>query len=145
MAMFPLRHGAANEKSEDVWRGQAGRGAVGESRALGPPGQRSPAALGSLPVLRSSRLRASRLSREEEAPATQGGRKWPRCALPAARSVASAACPLPTWRRRCPARSPGRAGGSCSCGAACPVRGLPSQGAGRGGEKRGARSRTWAG
>lgn len=66
MAMFPLRHGAANEKSEDVWRGQAGRGAVGESRALGPPGQRSPAALGSLP--RSPQQPAPRL-----APLARGG------------------------------------------------------------------------
>lgn len=53
----------------------------------------------------------------------------------------SAACPLLRWRRRwlrCPARSAGRAGGSCSYGA-CPVRGRPSRGAGR--RREGARSR----
>lgn len=126
---LPPRDGTGTSKGEDLGIRANQEGTVGGGRALRSPESAYLVRPTRSQLLRSCRLRACtsrerrRISRREPDGSGRAAVALLRAASP------SAACPLPRWRRRCLARSAGRAGGSCSCGA-CPVRGRPNRGAG---------------
>lgn len=139
MATCSSRHRTVARKLEDLRTRESQEGTVRGGWVLGyphkahlPPGTRSPAS-----PLPAARQHAPLARRRRVRQRWEGGSGCDALSvLPV--SSPSASCPLPRWRRRCPARSAGWVGGSCSCGA-CLVRGD------RAGERGGSASTAWAG